>query len=71
MTRAKQSFTDQFISLVEKEVNCDDELLSQQQNQEEIEENAELEQDVFDGLDPPKLIGSELFEPLLPLSQDY
>ena len=29
------------------------------------------EQDVFDGIDPPKMLGSELFEPLLPLSQDY
>ena len=71
MSRAKQSFTDQFIRLVEKEVNCDDELLSHQQNQEDIEENAELVQEVFDGIDPPKLLGSELFEPLLPLSEDY
>ena len=64
MPRSKQSLTDQqFISLVEKEVNCDDELLSHQ-------DNAELEQDVFDGIDPPKLIGSELFQPLFPLSQD-
>lgn len=41
MCRAKESFTDQqFISLIEKEVNFDDELLSHQQNQEQIEENA-------------------------------
>ena len=65
MSKAKSSYSDQqFISLVEKEVNGDDELLMD----EKEEESAALEQDVFGGIEPPKMLGSELFQSLLPLS---